>query len=302
MTAAKSLRIFLEEIVDYAGLFPPASLDMRRAVECYAEYAMSDDAWALGRFVVPIAHLDAFADAWAGLPPREWTGGAGAWRLSALAGSDPIADIPRVQEFNARNVAVSSPRIDTLEARLTSPGDIARVAYRLPKGVRLFVEIPTEDDPASLISAIAVARAGAKIRTGGVTADAFPSSRAVARFLQQCVAGHTAFKATAGLHHPVRGEYRLTYAVDAERATMFGFLNVFLAAAFVRNGASHGDAVAILECDDARMLSFSTAGATWKGRSLSVAQLRAVRAEFALSFGSCSFREPLDELRGLTLL
>src|SRR5690349_12399045 len=98
MTAA-SLRALLEGIVDYAGLFPPASVDMRAAVANYAEYLSSDESWALGRFVLPIARLGEFEEA------RRTTQARGddrLWRLSALTGGDTQADIARAMEFNVR--------------------------------------------------------------------------------------------------------------------------------------------------------------------------------------------------------
>ena len=128
------------------------------------------------------------------------------------------------------------------------------------------------DDPGALVAAMGVHGLRAKIRTGGVTADAFPSARDVARFLSACARHDVMFKATAGLHHPLRGDFALTCAADAPRGTMFGFLNVFLAAAFMR-----------------------------RGHSLSVGALAEERARFALSFGSCSFREPIDDLLALHL-
>ena len=54
------LRILLRGLIDYAGLFPPASLDMADAVRNYAAYREGEHAWALGRFVVPAARLEEF--------------------------------------------------------------------------------------------------------------------------------------------------------------------------------------------------------------------------------------------------
>ena len=59
----QSLDILLAQIVDYAGLFPPADLPMDQAVANYAAYRQDPGAWMLGRFVVPVARLDEFAQA-----------------------------------------------------------------------------------------------------------------------------------------------------------------------------------------------------------------------------------------------
>ena len=57
---AESLRALLEEVIDYAGLFPPSQLSMQEAVVNYAAYRSGELGWMLGRFVVPTARLDEF--------------------------------------------------------------------------------------------------------------------------------------------------------------------------------------------------------------------------------------------------
>ena len=55
------VNVFLEELIDYAGLFPPASLDLDVAVETFVRHRDSPQASALGRFVIPAARLDEFS-------------------------------------------------------------------------------------------------------------------------------------------------------------------------------------------------------------------------------------------------
>ena len=294
MTAA-SLRVLLDGIVDYAGLFPPASLDMRTAVGNYATYLASDEAWALGKFVLPIARLAEYEEARRAVDDSDAT----QWRLSGLTGGDTLADITRAVEFNVRGQYAV---IDAIEAKLGTVDDIRRAATRLTGDMELFVEIPMRDDPLPLVRAVAEVGAKAKIRTGGVTEDAFPSSREVARFIRRCVEVGAPFKATAGLHHPIRARYHLTYAPDAPEGVMFGFLNVFLAAALLRAGATEDDAVAMLEAKDAGELRFDDGGLTWREHRLTTDQLRSARRLLARSFGSCSFEEPVDDLRALALI
>jgi hypothetical protein len=133
----------------------------------------------------------------------------------------------------------------------------------------------------------------AKIRTGGITPDAFPGIDNVAEFLRACKAKGVAFKATAGLHHPLRCVKPLTYEPNAPLGTMHGFLNVFLAAALL----VHADAV--LAENDPGAFAFDDDGASWRGHRVSTDELIAMRRDFATSFGSCSFEEPIDDLRAL---
>ena len=293
--APGSVRVLLRHVVDYAGLFPPASLSMEAAIAEYATQRKGADAWALGRFVLPAARLDEFSRAAACCLPTE---GASSWALSALLGSDIEQDVARIEEFNARHSDARAGAViaDTVELKTHTPRDIARAAEILDRRFDTFMEIPVADDPAELLAALAKTRAKAKIRTGGVTPDAFPSSAQVARFIRRCVEHAAGFKATAGLHHPWRGEFTLTYSTDAPTGMMFGFLNVLLAVAAVHAGWSDADVIAVLEEREPAAAQLCADAVHWRGRVLDLGALERARESMA-SFGSCSFREPLGELR-----
>ncbi|HET7190233.1 MAG TPA: hypothetical protein VFI52_18910, partial [Gemmatimonadaceae bacterium] len=93
---ASSLRALVAGLVDYAGLFPPASLDMPAAAARYAEYRASADAWMLGRFIVPVARLNELAAALPAQPDTPWT-------LCVLMGDDLQADARRLADFEAEH-------------------------------------------------------------------------------------------------------------------------------------------------------------------------------------------------------
>jgi hypothetical protein len=165
-----------------------------------------------------------------------------------------------------------------------------------------YVEIPVDADPAAPVAAIGAHGLRAKIRTGGVTPDAFPAPGNVVRFLAACVRAGVGFKATAGLHHLLRGEYPLTYAPGSATAPMYGFLNVFLAAALLRDGGSDDEAAALLTESDASAFAFGAHGITWGHHRFLPARLAQLRAQVAVSFGSCSFAEPVRDLTALGVL
>jgi hypothetical protein len=291
--ASPALRALVAGVVDYAGLFPPAALDMAAAAEAYAGHLASREAWMLGRFVVPVARLDelaAAAGAVAGGPTAPW-------RLSALVGDDAEGDGKHIQAFNARHPALFV--VDAAEARAASTERIDALSRAVGSWLPLYVEVPSDPDPVALLEAVHRAGARAKIRTGGVTADAFPRAAHVARFLARCAALHVPFKATAGLHHPLRGEHPLTYAPDAPSATMFGFLNMFAAGVLAARGASEAELVAVLEERHPSAFSFDAEGMSWRQHRIPVGELASARASFAVAFGSCSFREPVDDLQEL---
>jgi hypothetical protein len=291
--AVSAVRAFLGGIVDYAGLFPPASLDMPAAVGNYARYRSEDAAWMLGRFVVPVARLHEFSSALA----AEGSAEGPTWQVSALLGADVAEDLARVRAFNDESARA---RIDSLEARAATVDSIDALGAARFDG-EVFAELPVNDRLEMLVGACARAHVSAKLRTGGVTPDVFVSSAEILRFMRACVAAGVRFKATAGLHHPLAGEYPLTYASDAPRATMHGYLSLFLAAAMVRAGNGDEEILNLLDERDPAAFRASSAGIAWRERFFDAADLRASRDVAAASFGSCSFREPVDELRALAL-
>lgn len=295
------LRALLSGIVDYAGLFPPAGLDMPTSVENYARYRDGDHAWMLGRFVVPVSRFDEFLD-----DARPYLrSAADPWRASAIVGGDVEGDLARVAAFNQAN---GGALVDAVEVKAGDPAAVETIARALPGGVRAFVEVAAASDPEPMIRALAEARTGsrvrlrAKIRTGGVTPEAIPAVEDVARFIRRCYASDVAFKATAGLHHPVRAEQALSYEDGAPRSVMHGFLNVFLTAVFCFNGLGAVDAPRLLSLQSADEWHFDDGGVAWEDYRMSVAEIERVRRRFAISFGSCSFEEPVVDLRHLGLL
>ena len=117
-----------------------------------------------------------------------------------------------------------------------------------------------------------------------------------------CTEHDVRFKATAGLHHPWRGRYPLTYEKEAPAAVMFGFLNVFVAAALARRGAVIDEVVAVLEAERGSEFRFGDDEVRWRETHVTRQELLESHATFALSFGSCSFEEPVYDLRRLALL
>jgi hypothetical protein len=295
----KAIHILLRHAIDYAGLFPPAGLDMRSAVDQYAGYRAGEESWALGRFVLPVGRLAEFEEA-----AESHLGSGPGWQLAALPGSALTADLEIIADFNRRHASPEQNRvtIDTLEVKASSVSVIEDTMHRMPDHLQAYLEIPLDPDPAPLINAIADSGARAKVRTGGVTREAFPSSPDLIRFMAACIRAKVPFKATAGLHHPLDAEYPLTYAPNSVRGPMFGFLNLFLSAAFLGAGMDEKDALQLLEERSPGALQVDDTGIHWRGHLLDLDDLRRARQEMVISFGSCSFTEPISELQALRLL
>jgi hypothetical protein len=297
-----SLRSFLHGIIDYAGLFPPAELDMRSAVRNFAEYRAGADKDLLGRFVVPSSRLGEFAEASRGL--LQYGEGSIPWCLSVLIGDDLAEARKTMIEFTSSHLSSSKAGhalCDAVELQTHDEQKILNAVKAFPRPLHQFFEISLEPGFERMLEMIGKSRASAKLRMGGVTPEAFPSSEKVVRFVSACNELRVPFKATAGLHHPLFGNYPLTYETDAPRGSMYGYLNLFLASAFIRKGMAEGDARAILEETSPNAFSFHYSGMSWRGHALSRDDLRMTRSRLFLSFGSCSFREPVDEARALGL-
>jgi hypothetical protein len=294
-----ALHTLLEHSIDYAGLFPPAGLDMASAVRNYAAYRDSEDAWALGRFVVPASRLEEFETAAAGLLPA--FPNAAPWRLSALLGPGLPDEVKTLGEFNGRHTAegATAVLVDVVELKADSMDGIASATAQLPNHFQPYVEIPIRRDPIDLVSVIGKCGARAKVRTGGVTPEAFPRTSDLVRFIQRCVNQGVPFKATAGLHHPLRAEYRLTYAPNSPMGPMHGFLNLFLAAGFIRAGLGEDEATRLLEEGSMQAFRFDPGGVTWGRHRLDQESIGRLRRETITAFGSCSFTEPIADLRAL---
>jgi len=302
--ALETSAVLLRDLIDYAGLFPPASLPMATSVANYAAYSRSECNWILGRFIVPVARLREFEETFAGLPtPAPETKSAN-WRLSVLPGSDVVADVGRLHEFNARMASSHSSRkavVESVEVKVASAEEVSRLSGMIPAELATYFEVPLSSC-SDCIAAVAGCGRRAKIRTGGETADKFPAAASVIEFIRLCAAANVPFKATAGLHHALRSVHRFTLQPESASGIMHGFVNLFLAAAFLRAGMAGEVAVQLLEEQLTAAFHFDSNGAGWRQHRLSRDEISAARQGFAVSFGSCSFTEPIDDLRSLHLL
>jgi hypothetical protein len=246
----------LAGLIDHAALFPPASLPIDAAIEVDRAARATPQAWMLHRFLVPASKL-----------------------VELPAGFDPplgvIVDMDELPPLSAQ--------VEVVEARLERAGAVEGVS------ARVFLEIMPGDDAA--LDAVAAAGAGAKVRCGGATPGMFPTPAELAHFVCGCRDRGLAFKATAGLHHPIRD------------GVAHGFLNL-LGATLLAHGAGAGpDEVADLLADeDAAAFSVTDEAFTVRGRAFGADAVSAARERLFTGYGSCSFSEPVEDLRALGVL
>jgi hypothetical protein len=189
-----------------------------------------------------------------------------------------LADLPRDWEHRL-SVVVDSPSDERLD-------DPRIEAIEVGQGYVLKLWLGESNSPLELyvegerLANIAQKGDRAKVRCGG---KRIPTVAELAAFVAACRDLQVPFKATAGLHHAVRSDEQ------------HGFVNLLAAAAF-------GDEEAALAETDASAFSLDEEAFRWRDREASPEEIATMRRELFVSFGSCSFDEPIDELRALGFL
>ena len=303
---APSLRLLLSTLFDYAGLFPPAKLNLSTAVSAYEGYSATPHRWMLGRFVLPLSQLAQFERC---LDRLEQQYAAAFWPLSIIL--DP--SLQALEQLAPWLEKQQRFTISALEFKLGSADAIAPLLPHLPPHSDLFFEVPLDATLPNYLAVLQGTRAAVKVRTGGLTAAAFPSITNLTQVIAACASARIPFKATAGLHHPLRGVYPLA---NGSYVPMHGFLNVALAAAFAYGCQATTEEIAtLLQVETPDRLIFSAQeiichdllqsqkpeSSTTAGH-LPLEVLAHARSRHFLGIGSCSFQDPVAELHQLSLL
>ena len=299
-------RALFERLIDDASLFPPAALPMRRALRAHARHRESAYAWVGGSFVVPASRLAELAAAREPSVPLTLSVILDA--AQAAKGDTVRADLDRVARATTDGVTVSAFE---MKPQAAAAGSLDRVVAAIAEHttaahVALWYEIPYSGGwsgpPDEALAEIAAARQsapanvtlGAKLRCGGLAPGTTPSVDDIAAFLVAAHAHDVPWKATAGLHHPVRGSH--------DGVPMHGFLNLFVAGVALHAGAlDAGRIAAVLGEEDAREFVVDPTHIGWDGVRVDADAVGAAR-ERGVAFGSCSFAEPVDDLRELGLI
>ncbi len=330
----QAMQNLMSGLIDYAGLFPPSQLPLAEAITNYARFRGGQDAWMLSRFIIPatmLADLDVHADLFKYNPPFRF---AVTFKgdenydqfLKNLAGT--VALIKSFEEKYGDQVSV-----EMIEGRLPVAADgshnpetlntfFARtdqvIISTLNHPLKFFFEIPWNiqfsndinstyndlfDHAASAIrrhneyADESRCQLGFKLRCGGVDPNEVPSPEIVASALSHVIRTDIPFKATAGLHHPIR-RYHQEFG-----GFMHGFLNVFGAGVLGKaHGLSQSTLVDIISDIDADHFRSTSTDFTWKNYSVELNDLYESRSSQFISYGSCSFDEPREDLVDLGLL
>jgi hypothetical protein len=278
---AEPLTVLTSALVDDAGLFPPEELDMAAAVARHRRDRAAGSPVLTHRFVCPVARLGEL---------RALLRDGDVVQVIALgpANADTERRLAAIRQEGRLPVVALETRLPADAEEHAAALDVVDSVARSFPGLAAFVEIGTGPDQDQALDLLAGHGHLAKVRCGGVRPELFPAAADLGRFILGAVERGLPFKATAGLHHAVG------YRDGATGLAHFGFLNVLLAVAGAQAGLDARQLEDTLGRRDARAVADLAA-------ALDTAAATAVRAEFR-SFGSCSTREPLEDLAALGLI
>lgn len=294
---------FMTGIIDYAGLFPPAGLDIATTLANYADYMDGESGWILGRCILPADQLHQV-----GLHPG--------FGYSVIVSSElPEEELEQLSIFSKehRRVEIVETRLpDTIDSLEACSDHLLHLKAKLNRAelqnVRIFLETGNLVATAILASSLAafnaqreggkiISGAGCKLRCGGQAKEAFPTVAQVAEVIVICRRQDIPIKFTAGIHHPLRH-----FSSDLQ-VMQHGFINIFAAALLSwACNLSIEQIAACLDDESAQNFHFAKTGFSWKGHFISTGEIKRLRRRKVISFGSCSFSEPVAGLRSLYLL
>lgn len=314
-----SLKTFANKLIDYAGLYPPASLNLAQAFHNYIFYSQGEYKWMLNKFIINAKRLGELSKLMSemkieGRVPFSILGSGG--DTTSEFNKNFASDIKSITEFKKKhgdlvNIDIFESRLpkgileqedndDMLDLMISVSDDLEKT---LAKNVPVFYEALLRDDYEAVILRVVETIAslerecGFKLRTGGTEAVAFPSPEQVAFAIMTCAEFGVPMKCTAGLHHPIR------HYNDGVSCYMHGFLNVFGAGilAYVNN-LDETELLEVLNDEDPYEFIFKENGLAWNENEVSIAEIKEARGKFMISYGSCSFDEPIDDLKTMELL
>ena len=330
----ESLRTFMHGLIDYAGLFPPANLPLNEAIDDYIKHLNGENSWMLGRFIIPVSklnELDQFVSLFDEIGPLELAvlgsgGNSNDEYLSKISN-----DMVKISDY--RNRHSGKVRIEVYECKLPSNSPSKKTMkkatdllnqnklshyHEFPELPDVGINYSTDEDESSwdeeilpVVSMIAELKgAGIKLRCGGIVKEAFPSVEQIAAMIQTCALIDIPMKCTAGLHHPIR------HFAEEYDAYMHGFINAFGAGIFTSNFPNPENSQErfrmfillshLIGEQVADNFDFGDKGMIWKMGDdrdsifeFDNDSIRNCRGKNMISYGSCSFQEPIDDLKQL---
>ncbi len=322
----QSLNIFMQGLLDYAGLFPPATLSLQNSLKNFAEYYHHNQKEWLGKFILPINKINETIsilnkqNIFSTLENKA--------QLSII-----LSNCKSLSEYKncAQNDLISIKNlinqigntINICSFEILPPIDIfnsgntdllknfliysSEVLFEFKDKTDFYCELPLSEKLNDYLTTIKIhneninlLKISVKLRTGGVTQQQIPSSKDIAEAIFLCAKHKIPLKATAGLHVPVPNE---NLQVGAK---LHGFLNIFSCMLLCynqilidKNIINIEEIKKIISSYSYKDFKFSETGLQIgenKDRFISNQSMTALRKNYIKSFGTCSFLEPIGHL------
>ncbi len=282
---------FMTGLIDYAGMFPPADLDVAEAVKKYAGYLAGNNGWMLGRCIIPITQVPHVVD-------------RPGFRFSVIVSPETVQE--ELNQLNRFKGCVEM--VETRVAEESASPSRCRERIRLLRtnlsaiglqDAQLFVE--AENVAAAALAIVAVntstsrketsTHVGYKLRCGGLKAPSTPSPLKVAEAISTCCNHDIPIKFTAGMHHPLSSHSPETGNLQ------YGFINIVAAALLAWSEKISPNEVVECVCDKTiDDFHFARDHFSWRNKVISAGEIERLRRSSVVSFGSCSFSEPIEGL------
>jgi len=304
--------------IDYAGMFPPASLDLNATMQKAASFRMTaKHPWLMNRIVLSLSEvkkLNAKFLFGCGANGSPWSISVLSTPSTATSHSDFVKGVDwdfremrRIQERHYH----SSAKVDLvsyeikLPDTITSPGQaitsgeyifpaLEQIETIWPGEMDVYFEVSLEGAWQETLEGVTRIMSewinensespilpGLKVRTGG---KVVPRAEQLAMAIDECAANGVKIKATQGMHHP------LTHSGE------FGFVNLFAAVNFAFSWGpqefSLKDIENCLRSENPKDFVFLESTFSWMGRELTNDQIESARKTHAAALGSCSLDEP----------
>ncbi len=319
----KSANVYFNEIIDYAGLFPPAKLSLTESLDNYCKYKNGNYAWMLRRFVCPVSLFPELETLHSKYKP-----GKPVIEISATIKSSDI--IEEFQNNLSNDLSIWNAysqhmgdfiKINSVEIKLPAELVLGRDAKKISsfiefiygkilqnisENVFVFFEGITDENPKENLKAVIEGielhnlkqfNSGFKLRMGGISPESVPDVSLIAFCIRECLDKKIPLKFTAGLHHPFRDFSEHDYT------RRNGFVNVFAAGIIaMRHNISNTGMEEILNDEKKDNFVFTDEFFSWKDWKINIEDIEFARKNLVLSFGSCSFEEPVDDLKSFNLI
>ena len=299
----KSLNLFLSKLIDYAGLFPPANLDLIPALNNYRKYIDCEDSWMMSQFIIPLNDLKNIS-----VKDMELFDDSFPLDLSILSGN-LANDIEKLNSF--KNLYPNKVKFSGLETRISNLDELLDLLtstnstiknnnlnlssfFELPYCENWLVKMENAINTISKFNKLNQTNFGFKLRCGGIKADMFPEPSFVSNAILSCIKNEVPMKFTAGLHHPVR------HFNDSVNTKMYGFFNIFIGGMLAQKfNLNFNQLVEILTDEDEANFIFNEDEFRWKNYKIKNEEIEQYRSKNFISYGSCSFDEPREDLTNL---